>query len=74
MWIGIAVMALPVLSGWRWATLISPIFVIVLLTRVSGVPMLERRAEDRWGDEEAYRQYADSTPVLILRPPVRSAE
>ena len=74
LWIGIAVMAVPVLSGWRWATLISPVFVIILLTRVSGVPMLERRAEARWGDEEAYRRYVDSTPVLLLRPPTQSAK
>ncbi len=62
-------MALPVLSGWRWVTLISPIFVIVLLTRISGVPMLERRAHRRWGDEPAFQEYTSSTPALIPRPP-----
>jgi steroid 5-alpha reductase family enzyme len=31
LWIGIAIMAVPVLSGWRWAMLISPIFVVLLL-------------------------------------------
>ena len=74
LWIGIAVIAVPILSGWTWVTLISPLFVIVLLTRVSGIPMLEKRAEDRWGDEDAYRQYVDSTPVLVPRPPTLSAE
>lgn len=69
LWTGIAIMALPVLSGWRWITLISPVFVVLLLTRVSGIPMLEDRAEKRWGEEEAYRQYTSHTPVLIPRPP-----
>jgi steroid 5-alpha reductase family enzyme len=69
LWTGIAIMALPILSGWRWVTLISPVFVAVLLTRVSGIPMLEARAEKRWGEEEDYQRYVDSTPVLILRPP-----
>ena len=69
LWTGIAIMALPVLSGWRWVTLISPIFVILLLTRVSGIPMLEARAEKRWGDEEAFQSYTSNTPVLIPRPP-----
>lgn len=69
LWTGIAVMALPVLSGWRWVTLISPVFVFVLLTRVSGIPMLEERAEKRWGGEEGYRRYVEETPVLVLRPP-----
>jgi steroid 5-alpha reductase family enzyme len=69
LWTGIAIMALPVLSGWRWITLISPVFVVLLLTRVSGIPMLEDRAEKRWGEEEAYQQYTRRTPVLIPRPP-----
>ncbi len=69
LWTGIAIMALPVLSGWRWVTLISPFFVTLLLTRVSGIPMLEARAEKRWGDEEAFRRYTETTPVLIPRPP-----
>jgi steroid 5-alpha reductase family enzyme len=69
LWIGIAIMAVPVLSGWRWVTLISPVFVVLLLTRISGIPMLERRGHKRWGDDPAYQQYVSSTPVLIPRPP-----
>ena len=69
LWTGIAVMALPVLSGWRWATLISPVFVTLLLTRVSGIPMLEARAEKRWGQEEEFQEYTRGTSVLIPRPP-----
>jgi len=69
LWIGIAIMAVPVLSGWRWAMLISPIFVVLLLTRVSGIPMLEVRAEKRWGEESEYQEYTSRTPVLIPRPP-----
>ncbi len=65
LWLGIAIMAVPVLSGWRWVTLISPVFVMVLLTRVSGVPMLEARARKRWGDQESFQRYTASTPVLI---------
>jgi len=71
LWTGVAVMALPVLSGWRWITLISPVFVTVLLTRVSGIPMLETRAEERWGGEEEFQHYTRTTPVLIPRPPRR---
>ena len=39
-----ALIALPVLRGWQRVTLISPVFVALLLTRVNGVPMLEKRA------------------------------
>lgn len=69
LWLGIAIIAIPVLSGWRWVTLVSPIFVTVLLTRISGIPMLERRGRKRWGDEPEYQEYVETTPVLIPRPP-----
>jgi steroid 5-alpha reductase family enzyme len=68
-WIGVAVIALPILRGWQWVTLISPVFVTLLLTRVSGVPMLEKRADEKWGGQEDYEAYKARTPVLIPRPP-----
>jgi steroid 5-alpha reductase family enzyme len=68
LWIGVAVIALPVLRGWQWVTLISPIFVFLLLTRVSGVPMLEKKADTKWGGQEDYEAYKERTPVLIPRP------
>ena len=71
LWSGIAVMAVPILSGWRWAMLVSPVFVVVLLTRVSGVPLLERRARKRWGDEPEFQEYTRRTSVLVPRPPSR---
>jgi steroid 5-alpha reductase family enzyme len=69
LWLGVAIMAVPVLSGWRWVTLVSPVFVTVLLTRISGIPTLERRAQKRWGSEPVFQQYTKQTPVLIPRPP-----
>lgn len=71
LWIGVAVAAAPSLSGAQFATLVSPAFVALLLTKVSGVPLLERRADRRWGDDPSYRAYRDSTPVLVPRPPRR---
>jgi steroid 5-alpha reductase family enzyme len=68
LWIGVAIIALPVLRGWQWVTLISPVFVILLLTRVSGLPMLEKRADEKWGGQEDYEAYKERTPVLIPRP------
>ena len=67
LWIGVAIIALPILRGWQWVTLISPVFVTLLLTRVSGVPMLEKRADEKWGGQEDYEAYKERTPVLIPR-------
>jgi steroid 5-alpha reductase family enzyme len=68
LWIGVTIIAVPVLSGWQWVTLISPLFVTLLLTRVSGVPLLERRADEKWGGQADYEAYKRRTPVLIPRP------
>lgn len=65
LWAGIALMALPVLNGWQYATLISPLFVYLLLTKISGVPLLEAKADKKWGDLPAYQQYKQKTPVLV---------
>jgi len=68
LWIGVAVITLPNLQGWQWVTLISPVFVALLITLISGVPMLEKRADEKWGGQEAYEAYKERTPVLIPRP------
>ncbi len=65
LWVGVAIIALPVLRGWQWVTLISPIFVTLLLTRISGVPILEKRADEKWGGQADYEDYKKNTPVLI---------
>ena len=68
LWIGVVVITLPLLSGWTWLMLISPIFIILLLTKISGVPMLEKRADEKWGGQEDYEAYKANTSVLILLP------
>ena len=64
-----AIVAIPVLQGWQWATLISPVFVAFLLIKVSGIPLLEDKADMRWGGQDDYEEYKRNTPVLFLKPP-----
>jgi len=65
LWIGVTIIAAPVFQGWQWIALISPIFVTLLLTRVSGVPLLEAKAKKKWGGQADYEAYKKNTPVLI---------
>ncbi len=67
LWVGVAIIALPVLHGWQWVALISPVFVALLITRVSGVPLLEKKADKKWGGQADYVAYKQRTPVLIPR-------
>ena len=69
LWVGVALIALPVLAGWQLVTLISPLFVALLLIRVSGIPMLERKADAKWGGQPDYEAYKATPPVLVPRPP-----
>ena len=69
LWLGLTLIALPVLSGWQLVTLISPIFVYILLTRISGIPMLENRGQKKWGSDPEYVDYMNKTPSLMLKKP-----
>lgn len=72
LWIGICVIAIPSFNGWQWLGLLSPLFVAWLITRISGIPMLEKRADEKWAGQSDYVQYKATTPILLLRPPARS--
>ena len=67
LWIGVAIIAIPVLQGWQWVAMISPVFVAILLTRISGIPLLQKKAEAKWGGQADYEEYKKNTPVLIPR-------
>ncbi len=69
LWTGILIIALPVLKGAQWVALISPLFVWFLLTKVSGIPMLQAKSDQRWGGQPDYEAYKEKTPKLIPRPP-----
>lgn len=65
LWCGIAVLGSSSLSGAEWLALVSPVFVALLLMKVSGVPLLDERALERWGDDPEYLAYRRRTRVLL---------
>ena len=65
LWSGIAVMSVSALEGLQYITLISPIFTYLLLVHVSGVRMLEARANIKWGQDPEYKNYIENTPMLF---------
>lgn len=64
-WIGIFVYAIPVLSGWEWASIISPIGIIMTLLFFSGIPTVEKNDDKRYGKDKKYLRYKSTTSVLI---------
>ncbi|MEL6237212.1 MAG: DUF1295 domain-containing protein [Pseudomonadota bacterium] len=69
LWTGMLIMAIPVLSGLSWLVVISPIFVFLLLTKISGINLQMKQGLERWGDDPDYREYLANTPALIPMPP-----
>ena len=65
LWTGIALIALPSLSGTQYLTLISPVFTYILLVHISGVRMLEDMGNKKWGHLQEYKDYKDKTPRII---------
>jgi len=69
LWLGVFVIGVVGFEGWQWLAGLSPVFVWVVLTQISGIPMLEPIADQRWGVEPAYQRYKEHTPVLWPRRP-----
>lgn len=69
LWLGVALIAFPALSNWQYVTLISPVFVFLLITRISGVNLLEQSADEKWGGDPDYEAYKDRTPEFFPRLP-----
>ena len=68
LWVGMAVISLSSLSGIEYVTaIVSPLFVYLLLRKAEGVPMLERIADERYGELSSYQEYKANTPVLMMK-------
>lgn len=69
MWSGMYLLLFSSLSaGERILGLLSPVWIISLLLFVSGIPILERSADKKWGSIPAYQQYKKRTSILIPWP------
>ena len=65
LWLGIYVVSFPTLSGLQHLAIISPLFVYILLTKISGINLLEEIGDKRWGSNTEYKNYKKNTPILF---------
>lgn len=61
-WWAIFMYVLPYTS---WISILSPITITILLTKVSGVPFLEKK----YKEDKAYQEYVKRTSIFIPLPP-----
>ena len=65
LWLGITIASLGYIDHYKYIVLLTPIFVYLLLTRVSGVNLLEEIGEKRWGNSKEYQKYKEKTPLFF---------
>jgi steroid 5-alpha reductase family enzyme len=62
-WWGIFLASVPYVNF--WLALVSPVWISLILLRFSGIPILEKRWEDTYGDDPAFQQYQQRSWRLI---------
>lgn len=69
LWIGMYLAALSTLTTTQalWA-LLSPVFIAGLLIFISGIPILEKSADQKWGKQKSYQDYKKAVPILVPTP------
>lgn len=68
LWWGIYLSALPSLTGAMHCAAIGPIFTTTLLLFLSGIPLLEKSADERYGSVPGYADYKATTSPLLPIP------
>jgi len=69
LWFGAYFASFASLKGLQHLSVLSPIFVALLLTKVSGIPLLERQDAKRWKGVQKWEDYVRKTSILIPWPP-----
>lgn len=65
-WTGIFVISISYINSiFTSLSILSPIFVYVLLRFLTGVPQLERRADEKWGMQKKYIDYKKETGIIF---------
>jgi steroid 5-alpha reductase family enzyme len=68
LWWGLFILALPSLSGKTMFAAAGPVFITLLLLFVSGVPLLEKSADEKYGKDPAYQAYKRRTSIFVPLP------
>jgi len=65
LWVGMFLLCVSAFRETQYAAVISPIFVILLITKISGINLLEAKGEERYGKDPKYQEYKKKVAVLV---------
>lgn len=68
-WLGVYVFACSSFdkSSEALIAIISPLFIFLMIRFVSGIPILEKQADDKWGKQKAYQDYKKQSGLLLFK-------
>jgi steroid 5-alpha reductase family enzyme len=64
-WTGIYICSIEFLDGWQHIAIISPIWIVFLLIKVSGIPLLHKNQLAAYGKDASFQKYIKTTAMLI---------
>jgi len=65
LWFGVYISCSSVFRGSQYLSVLSPVFVMLLITKLSGIPLLEKAGLEKWGKLPEYQKYIEDVPSLI---------
>lgn len=66
-WWSLNFILIPYLSGWLWIGICGPLWITLLITRISGIPPLQDSWKKKYGHLSSFQEYQKLTPRLIPR-------
>ncbi len=64
-WTGICIYSANIYTGWMWISVLSPIWIFILLRYISGIPLVEESRKEKYGDDSRYQKYISKTRMLL---------
>lgn len=67
-WIGVFLFSVPGFSKFYFLSIISPIWISILLIFITGIPTLEKRYDEKFRNNKEYQEYKRKTSTILLLP------
>lgn len=67
-WWGVFIISSSILTYGQWTAVLSPLFTMAILLFLSGIPLLEEKADERYRKNEMYLEYKKCTSPLVPKP------
>lgn len=74
LWWGVFIVATPFLDGWLWLSIIGPLTISFVILFVSGIPVIEKSYDKKYGGRKDYREYKRSTSLFIPLPKAKRSQ